>query len=213
MYRPAFILHTKKFALQTDDLDISDYRAACAVLRHFRTPQMMIYNCGVDAGSSQGHKHMQIFPRPTDLPFELFPEEYRSTEGELTLAYPYCHASNCIVVIGYSLPHVPHRHYVLHLPESAKAEDVFDRYLKLLAEVKGIQKRFGSGPAYNVALTSDWLCLIPRRHVNRDGIGANAAGMLGLIWLRDQEERDGWSRLEYTSHLEYLGIPMDPSKI
>ena len=121
--------------------------------------------------------------------------------------------SNRIVVIEDSLPFASHRHYVLSLPESTKAEDVFDRYQRLLAEVKGIQKRFSSGPAYNVALTYDWLCLIPRKSVNRDGIGANAAGMLGLVWLRDQEERDGWSRLGYTSHLEYLGMPMDTSKM
>jgi sulfate adenylyltransferase (ADP) / ATP adenylyltransferase len=213
VFRPVFVLHTKKFAPQTDDLDISDYEAAWAVLRHFRKPQMMIYNCGVDAGSSQGHKHMQIFPRPTDQPFALFPENCRSTEGELTPLILHAAHSNRTVVIGDSLPFVSHRHYILSLPESTKAEDVFDLYQRLLAEVKGVQRLFDLGPAYNVALTSDWLCLIPRRNVNKDGVGANAAGMLGLVWLRDQEERDGWSRLGYTSHLEYLGVPMDTSKM
>lgn len=120
---------------------------------------------------------------------------------------------NRIAVIEDSLLSVSYRHYALRLPESAKVEDVFDRYERLLAEVRGIQKFLGSGPAYNVALTLDWLCLIPRRLVNRDGVGANSAGILGLVWLRDQEERDGWSRLGYTSHLEYLGVPKNTSKL
>lgn len=107
---------------------------------------------------------------------------------------------------------VSHRHYVLSLPESTKAEDVFDRYQRLLAEVKGIQKRFSSGPAYDISLTSD-VMLDTSEMREQDGIGANAAGMLGLVWLRDQEEPDGWSRLGYTSHLEYLSMPMDTSKM
>ena len=81
MYRPSFILPTNKFAPQTDDLDATDFKAAWAVINHFRKPQMMIYNCGAEAGSSQGHKHMQIFPRPTDPTFRLFPEDHQSVES------------------------------------------------------------------------------------------------------------------------------------
>ncbi|KFA72655.1 hypothetical protein S40288_03392 [Stachybotrys chartarum IBT 40288] len=71
---PALVLHTRLFARQTDDLDLSDITAAQAVMSALgeNTPQWVTYNCGTEAGASQGHKHMQIFALPT--PFELFPE-------------------------------------------------------------------------------------------------------------------------------------------
>lgn len=76
------ILHTALFALQTDELDERDLAAAWDILHNIRTPQMIIYNCGVEAGSSQGHKHIQIFPRQDSEDFQPFPSKALSTEGE-----------------------------------------------------------------------------------------------------------------------------------
>lgn len=84
MFRPMFVLHTREFAPQTDDLDVDDVSAARNVMASLQGgsgPQMMLYNCGVDAGASQGHKHMQIVPLPSS--FKLYPELADSTEGEL----------------------------------------------------------------------------------------------------------------------------------
>ena len=81
IYRPAYVLHTRLFAPQTDDLDLCDLRAALAVMENLgsKVPQMVIYNCGVEAGSSQGHKHMQVFAYPDC--FELFTERAQSASG------------------------------------------------------------------------------------------------------------------------------------
>lgn len=76
------ILHTSLFELQTDDLNDKDLGAAWAILHRIKTPQMIIYNCGVEAGSSQGHKHIQIFPRQKSDGFRPFPSKALSTEGE-----------------------------------------------------------------------------------------------------------------------------------
>ena len=76
------ILHTTLFVPQTNDLDIGDLAAAWAILRQIETPQMIIYNCGVEAGSSQGHKHIQIFPRQDSENFLMFPSKATSTEGK-----------------------------------------------------------------------------------------------------------------------------------
>ena len=81
VYRPMLILHTTLFVPQTDDLDFADLAAAWAVLRRMKTPQMIIYNCGVESGSSQGHKHVQIFPRRDSERFGMFPSKATSTEG------------------------------------------------------------------------------------------------------------------------------------
>ena len=81
VYRPMLILHTTLFVPQTDDLDSTDLAAAWATSRQMNTPQMIIYNCGVESGSSQGHKHIQIFPRQDSEHFRMFPSKATSTEG------------------------------------------------------------------------------------------------------------------------------------
>ena len=81
VYRPMLILHTTPFVPQTNDLDESDLTAAWAISRQIKTPQMIIYNCGVEAGSSQGHKHIQLFPRLDSEKFQMFPSKATSTEG------------------------------------------------------------------------------------------------------------------------------------
>lgn len=72
--RPSLVLHTNAFVPQTNDLDEPDITAAWDVLNRFTVPQILLYNCGIEAGSSQGHKHMQIFPRPRPEDFNLFPD-------------------------------------------------------------------------------------------------------------------------------------------
>ena len=86
VYRPMLILHTTLFVPQTHDLDVGDLTAAWAILRQIETPQMIIYNCGVEAGSSQGHKHIQIFPRQDSEEFPMFPSKATSTEGKFFLS-------------------------------------------------------------------------------------------------------------------------------
>lgn len=62
---------------------MSDLTAVYAVLRRFETHQMAIFNCGVNAGSSQGHKHMQIFARPSPKSMVLWPSQATPCEGTL----------------------------------------------------------------------------------------------------------------------------------
>ncbi len=81
VYRPMLILHTTLFEPQTNDLNEGDLTAAWTILRQMETPQMIIYNCGVEAGSSQGHKHIQIFPRQDSERFQMFPSKATWTEG------------------------------------------------------------------------------------------------------------------------------------
>ena len=75
------ILHTSLFVPQTEDLDRNDLTAAWVILKQIETPQMIIYNCGVEAGSSQGHKHVQIFPRVDSEKFQMFPSKAKSEKG------------------------------------------------------------------------------------------------------------------------------------
>jgi ATP adenylyltransferase len=70
--RPMLVLHTNAYQPQSSDLDSTDLTAAWNVLNALTPQYMVIYNRGVDSGSSQGHKHMQVFPKEEGL--ELFPD-------------------------------------------------------------------------------------------------------------------------------------------
>lgn len=81
IFRPMTVIPTKQYALQTDDLDLSDVNAAWSVLKAFQTPSLIIYNCGINAGSSQGHKHTQVFPLPAH---QLWPSKATSHDGTVS---------------------------------------------------------------------------------------------------------------------------------
>lgn len=85
VYRPMLVLPTVEYEKQSDPLNRSDIEAAWVMLHAFHSDQMMIYNCGVNAGSSQGHKHMQVLPIPDPMEFTLWPSKARSDVGEFCL--------------------------------------------------------------------------------------------------------------------------------
>ena len=189
-----YVLHTKEYEKQAEDLGIEDVEATWAVLGALNTQNggqgtMAIYNCGAEAGASQGHKHLQLFPKPDPDTFTLYP--YQLTLSTSTIS---THAN------------VPYAHTILAIPADASAKEVFAVYEKLLAEIQPLMKRVGMED-YNVVIVKEWMLLIPRRHHGREGVECNAVGMMGMIWLKSQAEREGWERLGMTEHLRWLGFP------
>lgn len=191
--RPSYLLTTRHFAPQHDALDVTDLTAAWAVLRHLGSSYYAIYNCGFEAGSSQGHKHLQIWPYPSkeDLTFELFPSQAESTTE-----------------IASNIPNVPYKHFALRLSDIADAEEVATSHATLLEKTRDIQRRAASGPDHNVIITHNWICLIPRRRNGSEkGAPANASAVLGLVWVASEEEKETWKRIGLVHHLRYLCIP------
>lgn len=191
--RPSLLLTTRLFAPQTNALDATDLTATWAVLERLGSSYYAIYNCGFEAGSSQGHKHLQIFPYPTkeDLTFELFPSQAKSTTE-----------------VSSDIPNVPYKHFALRLPTAAGPKDLVASHERLLVKMRESQQEAAAGPDHNVILTQDWICLIPRSHNGSEkGAPANASGIIGLVWVATEEERDAWRTLGPVDHLRYLGIP------
>jgi ATP adenylyltransferase len=154
---------------------------------------MMIYNCGFESGSSQGHKHMQLWPYPDEqeLGFELFP----------------CKAESDVRVTEH-ISNVPHKHFVLRLPTNADLNALVQAYDKLLRRVHQSHHEAGEGTDYNVILVKEWMCMIPRRHSGLDrGAGANSAAMLGLVWIVTEAEREVWNSAGPAEYFKYLGLP------
>lgn len=111
--------------------------------------------------------------------------------------------------ISIGIENVPFKHFVICLSSHADAKTVYSKYLRLLDASRQVLAQSGEGSRdYNVAMTADWIAVIPRR--TSDGpYGGNAAAMLGIIYLPDQQARDEWSQLRYTKQLEAFGIPVD----
>jgi len=83
---------------------------------------------------------------------------------------------------------------------------VAGQYLKALEKSKETLNSFSRSYIYNVLLVKQWLIVIPRASKGCDGVIANSARMMGMVWLRSKEERDGWTKFEMSKHLAYLGI-------
>ncbi|CAK7267961.1 hypothetical protein SEPCBS119000_002814 [Sporothrix epigloea] len=251
MLRPHYVLHTRLFAPQTDDLDQGDWAATWAVMLAIRQrahePPMMIYNCGYEGGASQGHKHVQVFtePRPG---FALFPAE------ALALADKAKSATEKTTGGIVQHPNVPFEHFVQRLTEPITPAYLLAVYQRLLDCVRrahrehvekkqldfanGVVSSVANGMAHrpssnhrkapsgtdghytpadddmpastvanNVIMTPDWMCLIPRRRGGKDGTGAGSLGMLGLLWLKNRQERAHWEELGMTKHLVWMGLP------
>lgn len=79
--RPQYLLHTNVFVPQANHLTESDLSAAWSVLSRLENPNIVIYNCGFEGGSSVGHKHLQILPLPPKQEFDFFPNTLGISEG------------------------------------------------------------------------------------------------------------------------------------
>lgn len=79
--RPQYIIHTNVFTPQSDPLSENDLSAVWSVLSRLESQHMVIFNGGAEAGSSLGHKHLQVLPRPPKEEFDFFPNTIGISEG------------------------------------------------------------------------------------------------------------------------------------
>ncbi|KAL9582172.1 MAG: hypothetical protein Q9203_005607 [Teloschistes exilis] len=189
VYRPMLILHTTLFEPQTDDLNHRDLALAWVLLKAYKTPQMVIYNCGVESGSSQGHKHLQIFPQQNCPGFAMWPGKAASVD-EITT----------------DISGIPFKHFVIRLPNDASVDYVFQRYERLLNETRKAFLVAGGGSDYNLILVRDWLALVPRQSKGPGEVMFNAANIAGLMWTKDDDFKERIIRM-LPGGLAELGIP------
>ena len=203
------ILHTTLFQPQTDDLNETDLAAAWAILNDIKTPQMIIYNCGVESGSSQGHKHLQIFPRQDNENFSMWPSKVEDTDGiSSPLRLERITFQNFGTGITTNIPGIPFKHFIIRLPQPASSSHICSQYQRLLQETKRTLRDANAGTDYNLILVREWLALIPRRSKGRGPFIANAANMVGLMWTRNEDVRDFIVEMGVNG-LSELGIPVD----
>ena len=103
---------------------------------------------------------------------------------------------------------MPFKHFVIRLPTGASSDYVFQQYKRLLNATKRALREANAGGDYNLVLVREWLALIPRR---RKGYGedfiANAASMVGMMWMTSEEQRDKLLKFDLPALSGAWGIP------
>ncbi|EAW13296.1 putative phosphorylase [Aspergillus clavatus NRRL 1] len=192
VFRPQLLLLTSdSYQRQHEPLSLADFAAVCTVLDSLKSPHYAIYNCSPLAGSSREHKHLQILPRPG----YLFPDDPNPASRVIPYQYfiRYLDAVDFQSLDGWAT--------------------IFKAYQELLAQAKQAWSGHSSNeqnPEYyphNVALVREWIVVIPRRSNNFEGITANAAGMMGSVWLTNDSQLDRWREVGPPRVLSELGVP------
>lgn len=182
-------------------MDRADLDAAWALLNTYRTPHFVIYNCGKEAGSSRLHKHLQAFPRPEPAEwFALFDED----------------------VTHLATAKLPYRHFVARLPTATKTDSagtthVVQELVRIHGELLQQAKEALCLPLedmnipvpHNVIMVKEWMMVIPRRKARSGLASANAAGMMGMVWVTCREELEAWEAQGPGKILQAFGVPTE----
>lgn len=99
-------------------------------------------------------------------------------------------------------------HFVVRLPKDTSSQQVYTQYERLLGMTKNALKAADAGSDYNLILVSEWMALIPRRRKGWGPFIANAANMVGSLWLKSEEQRDDMLKHPLVDMLAELGIPL-----
>ncbi|KAF7197436.1 Diadenosine 5',5'''-P1,P4-tetraphosphate phosphorylase 2 [Pseudocercospora fuligena] len=165
--RPQFVLPTLEFQPQSDPLNAQDLDALWKALwrlggkKHFG-----IFNCGVEAGSSVGHKHMQVLP---------WVDSWKGIPGTKGEGLPFRAASS-------------------RIGESTSGKEILLRYDEC-RETLGMDDKQAHNVAMTVdeiiviPRSKGWF-----EDGNSVTIYCNAAGMVGLVMCHSDEEYEAWCR-------------------
>ncbi|KAE9982644.1 hypothetical protein EG327_005795 [Venturia inaequalis] len=181
------IVTANSYHRQYDPLDGDDLEAARIVLCSLTSPHFIFFNGGVTAGASRKHKHLQVLRTPKDST-NLLVNKHTTKE----------------------FPKLPYKYFSVDFADQAQPskELLLKTYQNLLGRCEGlVSGKQGESVPHDVILTKHWMVVIPRSKRNFEGSSdVNAAGMVGMIWLKHDEEVDKWKELGPARVLRQLGV-------
>lgn len=195
------LLVTKEFKPQTSTLSPKDLITAYKLLQELDDEDEMVrnvvfYNCGANSGSSQDHKHLQMFKLPEK--FTLFQDRL-------------CNGKEHYVPNVRTEPlqdsKLSFAHFAVPLPDEKEVDEellamtfvsLLQRTLTFFQDWTNEKPELETG--YNVLLTKEWLCVVPRSASKSKelNIGLNATGYAGLVLVKHE---DVWEKLQENPHL------------
>lgn len=204
---------------QSETLDACELASVYRTLKALPRNHLAFYNCGKDGGASQPHKHVQIAPLELDVFQDLFPNKVISRSGRdfhwvfsglniVDILVVSQDASKQSALIQH--PDVPYAHFIVRTAGECTGEYLQSLFNTLLSATKSA---LGSQlddaqptPAYNFLMTSDWMMMIPRTNAACNGVGVNAVGMLGILWLESDGQLQALNNIGFDDALVYVGL-------
>lgn len=196
-YRPHYLLLTNDgFRRQWEPLEASDFAAihvlfdwdAAADEAEKAGDLLIFFNGGEEAACSRVHKHVQAIPKESFggnpwqnldkgvLPFAFFEKRF-DLSPDFT-------------------------------PETSRK--AYLEGLDAIAASTGPVKTGPDGreraPGHSMLMDKQRMVVIPRIAPGTGGVGANAAGMLGMIWLQNQDMLNRWMKIGPQNVLRAGGI-------
>lgn len=170
------LIVTRAFAAQDSLLTLEDFQGLAIGLAEI--DGLGFYNGGQIAGASQRHKHLQIVPLPfvpdgSPLPLEPLMLETSGINAKL----PYRHAIAHLNPLDFAQPF-------------AIAETLLQHYQKLLRDLNLLIDADATEPtgAYNLLVTRQWMCVVPRSQESISGIPVNSLGFTGALLVKNQAQ-------------------------
>ncbi|MCZ4303601.1 DUF4922 domain-containing protein [Zoogloeaceae bacterium G21618-S1] len=179
------LIVTRDFEAQTRPITDDDLAALGSILAVHGG--LGFYNAGARAGASQDHKHLQWIP---DLP----PLAQRLSEQPV----------DTTTLFGF-------RHAYASLPAALWSSEAIGAslgqcYRALLVQL-GIAPNTPDLPPYNLLMTREWMCVIPRSVERWEQISINALGFAGSLFVKS---RDQLGPLAQIGPLEILKAVAEP---
>lgn len=188
--RPHLLILTQDgFKRQYEALTPDDLSAGRLVLASLRSRHLLLFNCGISGGCSRLHKHMQVLPAPDPEMFVLWPDVEEPKPPFRFFRYRFGAGA---------------------LPEPDELARIYRALLRRAERALGCRVLLGEAAIpHNVVLDRRWMVVIPRRAAGWEGADANAAGMLGLMWLSSEEKVRLWMEKGPAAVLGRLGVPVE----
>jgi ATP adenylyltransferase len=168
---------TRELVEQTEPLALEDLAALWSCKLCGACPEALgFYNTGPEAGASQRHRHLQVVPLPVGA-------AESGTPFDAVFASAGAHPD---VVAGLPYPHAAARlEPGADADPGARAAATLDLYRRCLRAAGRDEAR--PGP-YNLLLTRQFLCIVPRRRECFGPVSVNALGFCGVLLARDRAE-------------------------
>lgn len=62
---------------------------------------------------------------------------------------------------------------------------------------------------HNMIMVKEWMMIVPRQKARIGKAAANAAAMVGIVWVTDEEEYQAWNESDPMKLLSSFGISKD----
>jgi sulfate adenylyltransferase (ADP) / ATP adenylyltransferase len=194
------LIVTREFESQDDFLTAQDFQSLALGLSE--VDGLAFYNGGPKAGASQPHKHMQIVPLPfipdgSRLPIEsLLLENTVSAQAGANPRLPFLHLVTRFENLDFTQP----KALSMYLLE------VY-RHLMISLNLMSLDATKYAPGAYNLLMTREWMCIVPRSQESFGEIQINALGFAGALLVRNPEQLSYLQAVGPLTVLQEVGCP------